>query len=149
MLRNQETKAEVITAFPGTEDEQDFYKLGNGVYNWEYNAILVKANRPVDDDEMLQLAQLVGYAHSVLCGEGFSWPERVSGDAFIMGTDSTKNRNSAFDEFLDPLNDVIAEGTRLRTTNRSGPGTKGTRKTEGMKNTTVEIYMDQVCSFNS
>lgn len=145
-LRNEETTADTITAWPGTPDEENFYKLGNGVYNWEYDGVLVKASRSLDDAEMLQLAQLVGYAHSVLGGEGFGWPERVSDDAFVIGTDSTKCRNKNFDEFTDPLNDIVAEGSKIRTTNRAGAGTKGTRKVSGMKDVTVELYLDNVFS---
>lgn len=146
-LRNAETGAEIIVSDSGTEQETHYYKLGGDVYNWEYDSILIKASRPINDEEMMQLAGLTGYAYSVLAGEGIGMPQRVSEDSFTVWADATKCRNSNFDDFSGNLNAVISEGSPIRKTNRAGVGTKDTRKVQGMADVTVELYLDQVFSF--
>lgn len=146
-LRNAETGAETIVVDAGLDTETSYYKLDEGIYNWEYDTMLIKASRPITDDEMLQLSQLVGYAYSVLAGEGLDWPVRASEDSFTVFSDSTKCRNKNFHEFHDKLASTISEGTPIRKTNRAGEGTKGTRKTNGMPDLTVDLYLDEVFSF--
>jgi len=148
-LRNAETGAETIVVDAGKDTETSYYKLDEGIYNWEYDTMLIKASRPISDDEMRHLAGLVGYAYSVLAGEGVDWPDRVSEDSFTLFADSTKSRNSDFSAFYDNLNSIIAEGSPIRKTNRAGEGTKGTRKVNGMPDVTVDLYLDEVFSFAS
>lgn len=146
-LRNAETGAETIIADPGTDFETAYYKYGGEVYDWEYDTMLIKASRPITDDEMIRLAGLTGYAYSVLAGEGLDWPVRASEDSFTVASDSTKCRNKNFHEFYEKLASTIAEGTPIRKTNRAGEGTKGTRKLNGIPDLTVDIYLDEVFSF--
>jgi hypothetical protein len=148
-LRNAETGAETVVVDAGTDTETSYYKLSDTVHNWEYDSMLIKVSRPITDEEMLQLAQLTGYAFSVLAGEGLGWPERASEDSFTVWTDSTKCRNRNFEEFSDKLQSVVTEGTPIRKTNRAGEGTKGTRKVQGMPDVAVDLYLDEVFSFKN
>lgn len=146
-LRNEETNAESITINAGEENAETFYKHGEGVHAWEYDNILLVANRPLDDDEMLHAAQMVGYAYARLSGERFGWPDRISENSFALWSDSTKCRNSDFADFADNLNHMLANGSGLRKTNRAGEGTKDTHKVPPMDNVTLDIYLDEVFSF--
>jgi hypothetical protein len=47
-------------------------------------------------------------------------------------TDSTKSRRDDYYEVLEELWDMLSEGTPVRKTDKAGPGTKGTRKHEGL-----------------
>lgn len=94
----------------------------------------VQASRPLSDAEVQKVAQLTGYQHrSTLNGEGLSDPDRCGNAAVLIGTDNTKSsgRKSMFGDFEDGLEATLQEGSPVRKTDRSGPGTKGTRLIEG------------------
>lgn len=94
----------------------------------------VQASRPLSDAEVQRVAQLTGYQHrSTLNGEGLSDPDRCGNASVLIGTDNTKSsgRKSMFSDFEDGLELTLQEGSPVRKTDRSGPGTKGTRLIEG------------------
>lgn len=95
----------------------------------------VQASRPLSDAEVQKVAQLTGYQHrSTLNGEGLGDPDRCGNASVLIGTDNTKSsgRKSMFGEFEDGLEATLQEGSPVRKTNRSGPGTQGTRLVEGL-----------------
>ena len=106
----------------------------------------IQASRPLSDEEVQKVAQLTGYQHrQTLNGEGLSDPARCGNASVLVGTDNTKSagRKSMFSEFEDGLETTLQEGSRLRTTNRSGPGTKGTRLIEGLgSDVTFTLYYE-------
>jgi len=51
---------------------------------------------------------------------------------FSLGTDFTKSRRDDWGFSLPNLWTILREGTPVRKTNKAGPGTKGTRKVEGI-----------------
>jgi hypothetical protein len=94
----------------------------------------IQASRPLTDAEVQRVAQLTGYQHrSTLNGEGLSDPDRCGNASVLVGTDNTKSsgRKSMFSDFEDGLEATLQEGSPVRKTDRSGPGTKGTRLIEG------------------
>lgn len=94
----------------------------------------IQASRPLSDAEVQKVAQLTGYQHrSTLNGEGLSDPDRCGNASVLVGTDNTKSagRKSMFNEFEEGLEATLQEGSPVRKTDRSGPGTKGTRLIEG------------------
>lgn len=104
----------------------------------------IQASRPLTDAEVQRVAQLTGYQHrSTLNGEGLSDPDRCGNASVLVGTDNTKSsgRKSMFDEFEDGLEGTLQDGSPVRKTDRSGPGTKGTRLVEGFgKDVSFTLY---------
>jgi hypothetical protein len=104
----------------------------------------IQASRPLSDAEVQKVAQLTGYQHrSTLNGEGLSDPDRCGNAAVLVGTDNTKSsgRKSMFNDFEDGLEATLQEGSPVRKTDRSGPGTKGTRLIEGFgKDVSFTLY---------
>jgi hypothetical protein len=98
------------------------------------DAMRIRASRPLSEVEVQKVAQLTGYHHrATLNGEGLSDPARCGNASVLVGTDNTKSagRKSMFGEFEDGLEARLQEGSPVRKTDRSGPGTKGTRLIEG------------------
>jgi hypothetical protein len=54
------------------------------------------------------------------------------GRLFILDTDFTKSRRDDWGDVLPRLWNIMREGSPVRKTNQAGPGTKGTRKVEGV-----------------
>ena len=127
-----------------------FHRRREGVYADEPSAIRLQASSPLSDDEMQRLAQLAGYAYAAgVRGEPIGEPERDSRFSFVVGADTTKSRSDdisvAMQRFEDSLPELIEHGSPVRMTNRSGPGTAGTRLIDGLgPGLTVEIYYDYV-----
>lgn len=99
------------------------------------NVMRIQASRALTDEEVAKVAQLTGFTHrKTLNGEGLSDPERDGHAAVILSTDNTKSygRKSQFGPFEDKLAGILRDGSDIRTTNRSGPDTKGTRLVEGI-----------------
>lgn len=111
-------------------------------------AIRLQADRELTDDEIHHIAGLTGYSYATAGrGEGISSPERDSARSFIIGADTTKGRvYRNLDVFEDNLDTFIREGSPVRKTDRSGPGTKGTRLVEGLgdKAPKIELYYDNI-----
>jgi hypothetical protein len=100
-------------------------------------AIRLEANRPLSDGEMQRAAQLLGYNYrATVAGESLGDPHRDSDRSFIVSADTTKSRRDdlgiALEEFEDNLDSTLRDGSPIRTTDRKGPGTKGTRLVDGL-----------------
>lgn len=118
------------------------------------NVMRLQASRALTDEEVAKVAQLTGYAHrKTLNGEGLSDPERDGNAAVILSTDNTKSygRKTQFGSFEDQLPSILRDGSDIRTTNRSGPDTKGTRLVEGLGDsvTFTLYYQDDSVKFES
>lgn len=114
-------------------------------------AIRLEANRPLSDEEIKTAARALGYAYrSTVAGESLSDPTRDSSHSFALHADTTKSRRDdlgvALDDFHETLPGTLRDGSPVRTTDRAGRGTKGTRLTEGLNDPdlTFEIYYDSV-----
>lgn len=92
----------------------------------------------LDDEEIVRAAGAVGYAFRVhFHGEGLSEPQEVqrrSGlTSFILEPNGDfYPRPERYVDFLSDSIFYIAEGTPVRKTDRSGPGTRGTRLINGL-----------------
>ena len=113
-----------------------FYRRNDGTFPDAPNAIRVQASRPLTDQEIQKMAQLVGYQYAAqVRGERFSDPLRDSPFSFVIAADTTTTRSgdlsAALARFEAGLDDIVQAGSPVRTTNRSGAGTKGTRLVDG------------------
>jgi hypothetical protein len=110
----------------------------------EPSAFAFQADRPITDDEMAQMAAIIGYGYrATICGEAMELPERISSSAFKVAADTTKSRRDdlshAMEQFLDLIPTILKEGSPIRATDRQGPGTKGTRLIDGMGELTPSL----------
>lgn len=133
-----------------TVEGQKFYRRRDGVYPDTPYAIRIQANRELSPDEVKRLAGLTGYAYrSTVAGERLGDPVQDQPNSFVVYADITKSARDdlglALSDFEDQLPDITREGTPVRTTDRKGPGTKGTRLVDGLgDDLDVEIYYDSV-----
>jgi hypothetical protein len=106
-------------------------------------AAIVHASEPLDTSEISRIAGCVGYALREHCrGEDLGPPTftRLACDRprnsylLEMTYDSTKSRSDDpdFCAAFEAAEDYARNGTPIRTTNRAGAGTKGTRLIEGV-----------------
>lgn len=129
------------------DDGTVFQRRREGVYADTPYAIAVRLNRPVTDAEMLHAGQLVGYAYAQTGGErAYGDPERVDGRTFVMPYDTTKGRAYRnLDKFEESLAEFMEDGSPVRKSDRSGPGTRGTRLVDGFGDDLgPEIFYDSV-----
>lgn len=134
-----------VTAPDGTV----FHRRREGVYPNEPYAMRIQANRPLREEEKLQMAGLLGYAYAAeVRGEGFSMPESDSPYSFVVHVDTTKSRSDdlghAMQRFENAIPGMILEGSPARKTNRTGP--IGSRQVEGFNEPglAIELYYDDV-----
>lgn len=128
-----------------------FHRRRHGVYpNWP-DGIRVEADRELTNDELRRMAGLVAYAHrtSLRGTEQMSGPFRDGPRSFVMFQDCTKTFSddigAALDRFEESLPGYMTEGSPERKTNRSGPGTMGTRLIDPVENPpTISIWYDDV-----
>lgn len=109
--------------------------------------IRIQANRELTDNEVEPLASMTGYIFAKAGrGEGVGYPDRDSNRSFTIGAETTKGRvYRNLYKFEEALPSLVYEGSPVRTTNRSGPGTEGTRLIEPLNSELkVEIYYDSV-----
>lgn len=116
---------------------------------YDTQGIRLQASRALTDREAYTIAGILGHANrEAIGGETLSppgaAPERDSPYSFMAPIDTTKGRRQNFELFEQLIPDIIANGTALRSTDRSGPGTKGTRKIEpfGDPDLKVNIYYE-------
>lgn len=108
----------------------------------EFDAILT-------DSQVYQAAGCIGYAlRQVLRGEELSEPVKVSrkraGRTVVkFGYDSTKSRSDDPDdnEAFELAARYVVEGSPIRTTDRAGAGTRGTRLAEGIGPVTARFWV--------
>lgn len=132
------------------EDGTIWSRRREGVYADVPYGIRIQADRELTDDEVESLAGMAGYAYAQAGrGEGIGGLDRDSIRSFVIGADTTKGRvYRNLHKFEESLPELAAEGSRVRTTDRSGPGTKGTRLIEPLPGAPkIEIYYDSVSEF--
>ena len=127
-----------------------FHRVRPGVGVGTPYRMRFQAHRPLSDRDMMRMSQLVGYTYAcTVRGERMGTPKRDSPYSFILEADTTKSSSDdlgmALQQFESDLPRFLAEGSPVRKTNRSGPGTAGTRLVEGMENPpTFDMYYDDV-----
>lgn len=126
-----------------------FHRRRDDVYPREPYRMRFQADRPLSDEEMQHLAQLIGYEYRAsVRGEPMGAPERDSPYSFMVFADTTKSSSDdlgmALERFEEGLPTTVTQGSPLRSTNRSGPGTKGTRLVEPFGDVHLEVYYDDV-----
>jgi len=113
----------------------------------DFYEVRVCIGRHLTADEVARVAGCIGYAlRQELAGEDLSDPHviqsfRAQQTILLFGYDSTKSQRDDPDfeqAFLLALR-YIVEGTPVRSTNRAGVGTKGTRLVEGIGKCRVEF----------
>lgn len=110
----------------------------------------IQANRTLSDEDKKRLAGLIGYNYrATVAGESLGYLESDSPYSFVIDSDTTKSQRDdlgmALEDFHNNMNEYVQQGTPLRKTNRSGPGTANTRLVSGFgKDFAVEIYYDDV-----
>lgn len=104
----------------------------------------------LDDEELGRAAGAVGYAFRVYFhGEGLGYPQEVQRRAnmtsFILEPIGDFHpRPEYYMNFIYDSTRYIAEGTPVRKTDRSGPGTKGTRLVKGLnKSGSVQLMVQE------
>ena len=109
--------------------------------------LAIKANQRLTAATAARLAQLVGYAwRQHIRGENLGDYQRVGHDKIVFwNADTTKtvrdDLDDAWFDFLEGLDEIVQYGSPMRTTNRMGPGTAGTRLIEGLgAGFAVEVY---------
>lgn len=134
-----------VTAPDGTV----FHRRREGVYPNEPYAMRIQANRPLREEEKLQMAGLLGYAYAAqVRGEGFSMPESDSPYSFVVDVDTTKSRSddlgAAMGRFENDIPRMLLEGSPARKTAVKGP--VGSRAVEGFNepDLAIEVYYDDV-----
>ena len=128
-----------------------FHRRRDGVDpDWPY-AMRFQADRELTPDEVAHCAQLIGYAYRAeVRGEQIGRPVRDTPFSFTVYADTTKTRSddigAALDRFETTLPELMRDGSPIRTTDRSGPGTRGTRLVEGFGASVprFELYYDSV-----
>lgn len=128
-----------------------FHRRRDGVMpDWPY-AMRLQADRPLTADEVAHCAQLLGYTYRAeVRGEQLGRPLRDTPFSFTVYADTTKTRSddvgAALDRFEATLPELLRDGSPVRTTDRSGPGTRGTRLVEGFGDDVphFELYYDSV-----
>lgn len=126
-----------------TVDGTTFSRRRDGVYPTAPYALRIQADRPLDDEQMLTLAGVTGYAMATAGrGEVMSDPERDSPYSFVVHSDTTKGgRYRHLDRFEENLGTYIEDG--------GSPIRKkdGLRAIEMPNAPKIEIYYDSVEEF--
>lgn len=132
-------------------DGQTYHRRRDGVLPNTPYGMRLQFNRPLSESEKRHLAGLTGYAYrSSISGEPLGEPYADSPYSFVVSSDMTKSSRDdlgvALEEFEDKLPAMIQEGSPVRVSDRSGPGTRGTRLVEGFNepDLTFEIFYDDV-----
>jgi hypothetical protein len=113
----------------------------------DFSEIMLVIEPPLTQDEISRASGCLGYAlREVLAGEDLSDPQVGASHSRVKLTfyyDSTKSRRDDPDHFaaFEKAARYISEGTPVRTTNRAGAGTKGTRLVEGIGPRQIDIFV--------
>lgn len=132
------------------EDGTIFRRRRDGVYPGEFQEIRIQANQVLTDQDANRLAGLIGFNWKKnIAGESLPYPTQDSPYSIILFADITKSSSDdtgiAMERFEDDMRTYVQEGSDVRKTNRSGPGTQGTRLVEGFGDEfEVEFYYDSV-----
>lgn len=140
--RNSETEAEVTTFC-----DVRFYKLGNDtpsgteVVAANFDQLRFEASRPMTDDEVAKLMQILGFAWKVTVrGERMLTFKRNGQNAVIVyvsiSSSASRSPFERFDEFVNSLNDYIADGSTVKR--------DGSQLVTGIDNLSVTVWADDV-----
>lgn len=103
----------------------------------------VQVDRELDAAGARHLASLVGYAYSATGGERVAGFFQDTPCSVTVHADTTKNgAHMRLERFTGQVGQTVTEGSPVRATDRSGPGTRGTRLVEGLGAGRVEVYVD-------
>ncbi len=134
-------------------DTVRFHKIdeSKGVFAGDPYALRVQVAKRLTKPEVEKLGQIVGYAWAQhVRGERLTTVKRHGHSAVVFfSADSTKSVRDdigeAWSDFLENLPRMVREGSPIRTTNRKGPGTKGTRLVDGLGDVgEVTVWVDDV-----
>lgn len=99
-------------------------------------SIRVRVPRILDDVELRQAGGCIGYAVKQLTGENATSDPydvfRVAGTTTFTVNFGVEIWELEQEDFLDLVDTYLSEGSPIRTTNRSGRNTAGTRLVDGM-----------------
>lgn len=115
----------------------------------DMQTLAVTIGQPLSGRQADLLAGLTGYVwRAVLNGHRLVYDHDHEHPGLIVFDGVAGPRRSdpaqAWARFLRELNICVREGTPIRTTDRAGAGTKGTRLLDGFgPGTTVEVYADK------
>ena len=95
-----------------------FHRRREGTYPDAPYAMRIQASRPLTDQEMQRMAQLVGYQYAAeVRGGRFPAPLRASPFSFVIETDTTKTRSddlgAALERFEAGLDDIVQAAPRF------------------------------------
>jgi hypothetical protein len=113
------------------------------------DVVRLDINGILDDEEVMRAAGAVGYAFRVhFQGNGLSEPidvQRKGGlTSFTLESNGYQDDKDKYLDFLDDCIQYIFGGTPIRKTDRSGPGTKGTRLVNGLQRLArVRLWVDE------
>lgn len=111
-------------------------------------SLRVRVPRILDDVELRQAGGCIGYAVKQLTGENATSDPydvfRVAGTTTFTVNFGVEIWESEQEDFLDLVDTYLSEGSPIRTTNRSGSNTAGTRLVDGMGvRCVIEILMPE------
>lgn len=118
------------------------------ILGWFYQFKVI-ASRTLNDLEIAQVSGCIGYAlRQTLAGENLSEPgvhQTPARTVLEFGYDSTKSRRDDpdFAEAFALAKEYVRSGTPVRSTNRAGVDTKGTRLVEGVPDLSIGIYLER------
>ena len=130
-----------------------YSRARDGVVPGEFESIRVQLSRPLKDGEQDRIASVVGYAFRVALRTRYGSVEVLTTDtpySVILEADTsyagTSNLEYGLKKFGEQVDSVFHEGSPIRTTNRAGEGTKGTRAVHGFEDDDLkfELYYDKV-----
>lgn len=140
----------VVRSITPFGDEIDFHIASDDVVPSEPGAARVQCDRPLTREEADRLDELIRYAmnavhrDSVVDGYTDSDSSTVIQLALADGRTRAKDRER-FRMFERKVAELLADGSQVRQTDRSGPGTRGTRAIDPWANPPrVAIYYDRV-----
>ena len=134
-------------------DVQRFHRIdeSKGIFAGEPYALRVQVGVRLTNAQAQTLQQIVGYAWAQhVRGERLAPGQRHGHSAVVFfSADSTKSvrddLGEAWGDFVDSLPTMVREGSPVRTTNRAGAGTRGTRLVEGLGDVgEVTVWVDDI-----
>jgi len=101
--------------------------------------VALRFNRPLSDAEAEHAASLAEYAwRSSLHKAPFGQARQTDDRTLVFACDSDQSSHPASD-FASTLPGLMTQGSPVRTTDRSGPGTKGTRALDGLPGASFDL----------
>lgn len=134
-------------------EEKIYSRARDGVTPNDFSSMRVQFNRPLTEHDSDKIASIVGYAFKLAFRPQYGSVEVGDADSpysVLLDADTYYSQTSDFrkgvQKFEEHLSVMMQEGTPLRTTERAGPGTKGTRLVKGFEDDSlkIEFYYDDV-----